>query len=70
MHNSDDFNNKTSTVDKKMESNKEDILTPSVKENIQVIFTNENVFKIVVIMIACLNKLHQTGMFDYFKNSC
>lgn len=68
MHNSNEFKNKTSSADKKIETNEENILTPLVKENIQVMLTNENVFKIVVIMIACLNKLHQTGMFDNFYN--
>lgn len=65
MHNSDNFKNQINSIDKEIESNKEDILTPSVKENIQVILSNKNIFKIVVIIITCLKKLHQTGNSDY-----
>lgn len=48
-------------ADKKKETNKEDIPTLSVNDTLQFISTNENIFKIVVIIIACLNKLHQEG---------
>lgn len=59
LQNFDDFKNKNNTADKKREINKEDTLTPSVKDTIQFLSSNENIFKIVVIIIACLNKLHQ-----------
>jgi len=64
LHNSSNLKNQINSLDKEIESNKEDILTSSVKENIQVILNNKNVFKIVVIIIACLNKLYQSGNFD------
>lgn len=57
----DNFEDKNNLIDKKSDSNKEEILTASVKENIQMTLSNENVFKIVVILISCLNKLHHTG---------
>ncbi|XP_015380477.1 PREDICTED: uncharacterized protein LOC107174153 [Diuraphis noxia] len=59
LQNFADFKNKINTADKKNEINKDDTLTPSVKDTIQFLSTNENVFKIVVIIIACLNKLHK-----------
>lgn len=64
LQNFADFENKTNTTDKKKEINKEDTLTPSVKDTIQFLSTNENIFKIVVIIIACLNKLHKEGNTD------
>lgn len=67
MHNSDDLKNQVNSVDNEIESNKENILTSSVKENIQVILNNKNVFKIVIIIIACLNKLHKTDSKYYTK---
>lgn len=63
MHNTDDLKNKNSSVDKKIDAQKEDV-TSLVRETVQVMLTNENVFKIVVIIIACLNKLHQSGNSD------
>jgi len=64
LQNFTDFKNKANTADKKKEINKEDTLTPSVKDTIQFLSTNENIFKIVVIIIACLNKLHKEGNAD------
>lgn len=61
MHHFDEFEDKNKSDDKKKEIDETDILTSSVKENLQVMFNNENVFKIVVIMISCLNKLHHAG---------
>lgn len=63
LHNTDELKNKNSSDDNKIDIQKEDI-TSSVKETIQAMCTNENVFKIVVIIIACLNKLHQSGNLD------
>lgn len=60
LHNTDDLKNTDNSIDKKIDVQKEDI-TSLVKEIVQVMLTNENVFKIVVIIIACLNKLHQSG---------
>ncbi|VVC45615.1 Hypothetical protein CINCED_3A001046 [Cinara cedri] len=60
LHNSDDSKNKNNSVDNKIETNKEDNITTSpVTEDIKVMLTNENLFKIVVTIIACLTKLHQ-----------
>jgi len=61
LHNYNDLKSKNNSINKNTESNKEDILTSSVNENIQMISNNENLFKIVVTIIACLNKLHHTG---------
>lgn len=65
LHNSDNSKNKNNSVDNKIETNKEDnIVTPPVTEDIHAMLTSENLFKIVVIIIACLNKLHQAGNTD------
>lgn len=65
LHNSDDLKNKNNSVDNKIEINKEDnIVKFPVTEDIKAILTNENLFKIVVIMIAGLHKLQQTGNTD------
>lgn len=61
MHNYNEFENKNKADDKKKEIDEADILTSSVKESLQVMFSNENIFKIVVIMMSCLNKLHHAG---------
>lgn len=50
--------NKNCTVTKKSDTNAEEILTPSIKGNVEVLLNNEHIFKIVVILISCLNKLH------------
>jgi hypothetical protein len=63
LHNTDDFKNKNGSDDKKIDIQKEDI-TSSIQETVQAMLTNENVFKIVVIIIACLNKLHHSGNLD------
>lgn len=55
------FEDKNHSIDKKLGTSKEEIITASVKENIQMTLSNENVFKIVVILISCLNKLLHTG---------
>lgn len=59
----DNFEDKNNSIDKKLDTSKEEILTASVKENIQTTLSNENVFKIAVILISCLNKLLHTGNF-------
>lgn len=64
MDHFDGLNNKNSSDDKNKEMNKEDIFASSVKKNIQITLTNENIFKIVVILITCLNKLRHTGNFN------
>lgn len=65
LHNSDDSKNKNDSVDNQIETNKEDDMVSSpITEDLKAMFTNENVFKIVVIIIACLNKFHQTGNTD------
>lgn len=57
----DNFENKNNSTDKNLDTSKEEILAASVKENIQMTLSNENVFKIVVILISCRNKLLHTG---------
>jgi len=59
LQNFDDFKNKINGTDKKKEINKEDTITPLVKDTVQFFSNNENIFKIVVIIIAFLNKLHK-----------
>lgn len=44
-----------------MDNNNENNLTAPVKENIMTMLNNENVFKITIIIISCLNKLHIAG---------
>jgi len=65
LQNFDDFKNKINTADKKKEINKEDTITPLMNDTVQFFSINENIFKIVVIVIAFLNKLHQEGNTDY-----
>lgn len=61
MDNFDGLNNKNSADDKNKEINKEEMFASSVEKNIQITLSNENVFKIVIILITCLNKLRHTG---------
>lgn len=70
LHNSDNSKNKNNSVDNKIETDKVDnIVAPPVTEDIQAMLTSENLFKIVVIIIACLNKLYRAGNTNkmYFK---
>jgi len=61
LHDPDGIKNKNIAVDKAKESTAENIISSSNKENIETLFSNENIFKIVVILISCLSKLHRTG---------
>lgn len=55
-----DVQNKNNSNQQKNETNNDDNLK-STQDSLQQILNNDNVFKIIIILIACLNKLHQSG---------
>lgn len=55
-----DVQNKNNSNQQKNEVKNDDNLK-SAQDTLQQILNNDNVFKIVIILIACLNKLHQSG---------